>query len=223
MRLGYLPDRVNGIHDMGGMHGFGPIVQEVDEPVFHATWEKRVLGMAYQLIGFGWTNLDAFRHAIERTDPVAYLRMGYYGRWLDAAERLAVEAQLLAPGDVAARIAGRPVALPANAPAPRDRPPRGVVRTIDRAPRFALGDRVAARITSPPGHTRLPRYVAGRTGVVRAVHPACVFPDSNARMAGEDPQHLYNVRFLASDLWGPDAEPGVVLHIDLFEPYLEPA
>ena len=207
---------------MGGMHGFGPIVREADEPVFHAAWEKRVLGMAYQLVGFGWTNLDAFRHSIERMDPVAYLCRGYYGRWLDAAERVAVEAKLLAAGDVAARMAGRPVASPTDVPIP-GRAAASFVRTLDRAPRFALGDRVTARIASPPGHTRLPRYVAGRTGVVRYVHPACVFPDSNARFAGEDPQHLYNVRFLASDLWGSDAEPGVVLHIDLFEPYLEPA
>src|SRR5215813_2553309 len=136
MRLGYLPDRVNGIHDMGGMHGFGPIVQEVDEPVFHATWEGRVLGMVYQLVGFGWTNLDAFRHAIERMDPVAYLRRGYYGRWLDAAERVAVEAKLLAAGDVAARMAGRPVASPTHVTVP-GRAAASFVRTIDRAPRFA--------------------------------------------------------------------------------------
>ena len=86
---------MNGIHDMGGMHGFGPVVVEPNEPVFHAEWEKRVLGMTYMIVGFGWTNIDAFRHAIERIDPVNYLSVGYYGRWLASLERLTVEVGLL--------------------------------------------------------------------------------------------------------------------------------
>jgi nitrile hydratase beta subunit len=214
---------MNGIHDMGGMHGFGPVVVQADEPIFHSEWEKRVLGMAYQMVGFGWTNIDAFRHAIERMEPTAYLSAGYYGRWLDAVERLLVEAGVLAAGDVAARIAGEAVTPPAQLPVPRGSATGEVIRTVDRQPRFAVGDRVRARIASPPGHTRLPRYVAGRHGVVHRIHPACVFPDSNAHFRGEDPQYLYNVRFEASALWGADAEPGAAVHIDLFEPYIEPA
>ena len=213
---------MNGIHDMGGMHGFGPVVVEPNEPVFHAEWEKRVLGMVYMIVGFGWTNIDAFRHSIERIDPVSYLSVGYYGRWLASLERVTVEVGLLAPGDVDRRLAGQPVPAPENPPVP-GQAGRGFVRAIDRAPRFAVGDAVRPRIASPAGHTRLPRYVAGRFGRVHSMRPTCVFPDSNARGAGEDPQPLYNVRFEASELWGPDAEPGMGLHIDLFEPYLEPA
>jgi nitrile hydratase len=213
---------MNGIHDMGGMHGFGPVVAEPNEPVFHAPWEKRVLGMTYIIVGFGWTNIDAFRHAIERMDPVAYLSVGYYGRWLAALERVTAEVGLLRPGDVDRRLAGEAVTPPATAPVPGETG-RGFVRTVERAPRFAVGDSVRTRIASPAGHTRLPRYVAGRVGRVHAVRPVCVFPDANARGAGEDPQHLYNVRFAGATLWGAEAEPGVELHIDLFEPYLEPA
>jgi nitrile hydratase subunit beta len=208
---------------MGGMHGFGAIPVESNEPVFHAEWEKRVLGMIYQILGFGWANIDAFRHAIERMDPVAYLSVGYYGRWLDAAERLCVEEQVLDAAEVSARVDGRTVADARETRSPRHAPAAGFVRDIGRPARFAAGDRVRVRIASPTGHTRLPRYVAGRCGIVHAVGPACVFPDSNAHARGEDPRHLYNVRFEARELWGDDAEQATALHIDLFEPYLEPA
>ena len=214
---------MNGIHDMGGMHGFGRVVVEPNEPVFHVDWEKRALGMAYQVVGFGWVTLDAFRHGIERIDPVTYLTVGYYGRWLAALERVLIEAGVLAPGDVDARIAGTPVATPAVRPAGPARPSPGFVRDLDRSPRFRVGDAVRPRVVSPAGHTRLPRYVAGRRGVVHGTRPPCVFPDTNARAEGENPQHLYSVRFEGTELWGSDAEPGMALHVDLFEPYLEPA
>ena len=214
---------MNGIHDMGGMHGFGRVVVEPDEPVFHVDWEKRALGMAYQVVGFGWVTLDAFRHGIERIDPVTYLTIGYYGRWLAALERVLIEAGTLTPDDVDARIAGTPGAKPPVMSAGPAGPSLGFVRDVDRAPRFRVGDGVRPRVMSPAGHTRLPRYVAGRRGVVHGMHPPCVFPDTNACGEGENPQHLYNVRFEGTELWGADAEPGAALHIDLFEPYLEPA
>jgi nitrile hydratase len=214
---------VHGIHDLGGMHGFGPVEVEPDEPVFHARWERRVLGMVYQVVGFGWASIDAFRHGIERMDPIAYLTAGYYGRWLASLERVVVERGVLRPGDVDARSAGEAVSPPETMPAPPATVPSGFVRELDRAPRFRPGDAVRARVASPPGHTRLPRYVAGRRGVVHRVQPPCVFPDTNAHGLGERPQHLYGVRFAAADLWGDGAEPGTWVHVDLFEPYLEPA
>ena len=213
---------MNGIHDLGGMHGFGRIEVESDEPVFHARWEERVLGMVYQVVGFGWVTLDAFRHGIERMDPVAYLTAGYYGRWLAAMERLLAERGVLAPGDVDARSAGRAVGVPAGMAGVPGRVAAGFERPVDRAPRFQPGDAVRARVRSPGGHTRLPRYVAGRAGIVHLRRPAFVFPDSNAHGRGEDPQYLYNVRFAATELWGDAAEPDSCVHIDLFEPYLEP-
>lgn len=212
---------MNGAADMGGMHGFGPVVVERDEPVFHADWERRVLGMAYQVIGLGRSNIDAFRHGIERMNPVEYLTAGYYGRWLASIERILTEAGALGPGEVDARLAGRAGGGPASAPPPTA-VQSGFVRELDRQPRFQVGDAVRPRVASPSGHTRLPRYVAGRRGVVHRVQPVCVFPDSNAAGRGEDPQHLYNVRFDARELWGADSEPGSI-HLDLFEPYLEPA
>jgi nitrile hydratase len=216
-------DLVNGVHDMGGMHGFGRVAREANEPVFHARWEARVLGVAFQLVGFGWATIDAFRHSIERIEPVEYLRTGYYGRWLAAVERLLVERGVLADGDVDARLAGRAVTPPATLPSWPTAPETGFARAVERTARFGVGDAVRARVASPSGHTRLPRYAAGRRGVVQRVAGAHVFPDSNAHGLGEQPQHLYTVRFDGRELWGADAEPGTSLHLDCFEPYLEPA
>jgi nitrile hydratase subunit beta len=213
---------MNGIHDLGGMHGFGRVDVEPDEPVFHARWEGRVFGMVYQVVGLGWVNLDAFRHGIERTPPVEYLTTGYYGRWLASLSRVLVERGVLAAGEIEARVEGRSVPPP-SLPAPPDTMAGPFERPLDRAPRFRVGDAVRARVVSPVGHTRLPRYVAGRCGVVTLLHAPCVFPDTNADERGEQPQHLYNVRFAATELWGESAEPATALHIDLFEPYLEPA
>jgi nitrile hydratase beta subunit len=214
---------MNGIHDLGGMHGFGRVAVEADEPVFNASWEGRVLGMVYQVVGFGWATVDAFRHGIERTDPIDYLTLGYYGRWLAALERVLVDRGVLAAGAVDARRHGRPVPAVATAPAAPESVASGFERRVESAPRFRPGDPVRARVVSPSGHTRLPRYVAGRRGVVEAMRPPCVFPDTNAHGLGESPQHLYNVRFAATELWGDAAEPYISVQIDLFEPYLEPA
>jgi len=214
---------MNGIHDLGGMHGFGRVEVERDEPVFHARWEGRVLGMVYQMVGFGWVNIDTFRHGIERTDPVEYLTLGYYGRWRASLERILVERGVLAPGEVDARSAGRADVPPPSPPVPPGEREYGFERPVARPPRFAIGARVRARVASVAGHTRLPSYVAGRVGVVASVGAAYVFPDTNAHGRGEDPQHLYNVRFDGETLWGDGAEPATSLRIDLFEPYLEPA
>jgi nitrile hydratase beta subunit len=213
---------MHGIHDLGGMHGFGRVDVERDEPVFHARWEARILGIVYQLIGNGWVNVDAFRYGIERIRAVDYLTLGYYGRWRASVERLLAERGVLGSDEVEARTEGY-TTTPPPPPEPPRAPEYGYERAAATPPRFAVGDAVRTSVANPAGHTRSPRYVAGRRGVVSQVYAACVFPDSNAHGRGENPQHLYNVRFDGAELWGADAEPGTALHIDLFEPYLEPA
>src|SRR5690242_4715244 len=141
------------------MHGFGPVEVERDEPVFHARWEGRVLGMVYQVVGFGWVTIDAFRHGIERMGPVDYLTVGYYGRWLASLERVLIERGVLAADEVTARVEGAVAPRPAAPPAPPAETPPGFERTLDRPPRFEVGDAVRTRIASAAGHTRLPRYV----------------------------------------------------------------
>ena len=215
---------MNGIHDMGGLHGFGRVELEPDEPVFHARWEARVFGMRILGMLRLATTIDARRHALERLDPVTYLANGYYGRWLASLERELREAGVLRPGELEARLAGGSAraaplpALPAR-PAP---PPHPFLREVDAAPVFAVGDRVRTRNHQPPGHTRLPAYARSRRGSVARVYPACVFPDTNAHGRGEHPQPVYAVRFAAHELWGESAEPGTFVHLDCFESYLDP-
>jgi nitrile hydratase len=206
---------VNGVHDMGGMQGFGPVVAEPDEPVFHASWEGRVLALNIAGFGFGRWTLDAWRHQLERTPPADYLRIGYYERWLGGLTELLVGAGVVSRAELASgRSAG---------PAPAA-PPRSAAAQAPKAtPRFALGDAVRARKLNPEGHTRLPRYVRGCAGRVVALHGLHTFPDANAHGLGRQPQPLYQVRFEGRELWGEAAEPKSAVHLDLWESYLEPA
>jgi nitrile hydratase beta subunit len=207
---------VNGIHDMGGMDGFGPVEIEPDEPVFHQRWEARVFGMNLFFTG----NVDAGRHTIECIAPAEYLSLPYYGRWLRSLEtRLALRG-VLAAGELEARIAGRPFP---SGPPPAPLPPVDLDarREVERAPAFCAGQRVRARNWQPRGHTRLPGYARGRRGVIAIVHPAFVFPDTNAHDRGENPEHVYSVRFEGTELWGDAAEPATCVHLDCFESYLE--
>lgn len=217
------------VADMGGQQGFGHVqLDPPDDPPFHEEWERRAFAMALLSMRVSGTNLDSFRHALNRQHPIDYLAQGYYGRWLKGAENLLTDSAILAPGAVDARarkLRGEDVEEPpAPEPAKPDYTPTaaGSLRPIEIPPRFAPGDRVRALDAHPPGHTRLPRYVRGRTGVVEQVRPAQVLPATNAHFQGENPQHVYGVDFESTELWGDDAEP-FILHIDLYESYLEAA
>lgn len=219
---------MDGVHDMGGKTAhFGPLQERAtDEPAFHAPWEGRAFAVTLLANRAATSsNLHAFRHALERVPEEQYLA-DYYGRWLASAEILLVDSGLLAPGAVearAARLRGETVEEP---PDPEPHKPTmetsggGNLRTLDRPPAYAVGDRVVATHDAGTGHTRLPSYVRGKPGTVTAIHPAQVLPDSAAHFLGEDPQHVYAVTYDGADLWGPDAEP-FSLTIDLFENYLE--
>jgi len=209
---------------MGGMHGFGRVAIERDEPVFHGRWEARVFGMSL-LAGLRLGgNIDARRHGLERLDPVTYLRNGYYGRWLARLEANLLERGVLAPGELEARVGGgrAPAAPLPPLPASAARASHPFLRELEQEPAFRAGDRVRTRNHQPPGHTRLTAYARGRRGVVARVVPPCVLPDTNAHFQGEHPQHVYAVRFEARELWGESAEPGTCVHLDCFESYLEP-
>jgi nitrile hydratase subunit beta len=218
---------VNGVHDMGGQHGFGPVRPEPDKPVFHADWERRAFALTLAMGATGSWNLDGSRFARESLPPVTYLSSTYYEIWLRALER-----QLEAHGLVSAeeRRAGRP--LSPAVPVARTLAAEDVQATLGRGgptardatrpARFAVGDRVRARNEHPATHTRLPRYVRGHEGTVELVHAPHVFPDTHAHGLGEQPEWLYTVRFDARELWGPDADPTVRVSTDAFEPYLEP-
>jgi nitrile hydratase subunit beta len=220
---------MEGIADMGGTPGWGPVhPPRRDEPVFEEPWQGRAFALGLLSIQVSGQNVDAFRHATERLDRVAYLNDGYYGRWLSTAELVLTDSAILAPTAINARarnLRGEHVEEP-QAPEP-SRPHYapagpGSLRTVDAEPAFRAGERARARNMSPPGHTRLPGYVRGHTGVVESIQPAAVLPDTNAHFLGENPQHVYSVRFDSRELWGADAGPFAVT-AELYESYLEAA
>lgn len=219
---------MNGIHDMGGMHGFGPVVRAEDEPLFHAPWEARVMAIDEIVEGrLRIFNVDAFRYGIERMPPAHYLRASYYERWLATVEYNLLQQGVLAEGEVDRRVelllrapAAAEVRLGERARLPASEPPA----TPAASPaRYVAGDRVRVRNIHPAHHTRAPRYTRGKRGVINRVHGAFTFPDTNAHGLGANPQTVYSVRFDARELWGDDAEPNQTVSIDLWENYLEPA
>lgn len=222
---------MNGIHDIGGMDGFGAIHFEPDEPAFHEAWEGRVFGMLITVALTG-SPVDAFRHRLERLDPAQYLSSSYYERFLSVMEGALVEAGKLSLDEIEAKV--HQFAADPGSPVPRQEDPaitanlasmfragNPVTRKIRQKPRLAVGDKILTRNLNPHGHTRLPRYARGKRGVVVAHHGAHVFPDTNAHGLGENPQHLYTVRIAMRELWGDSAEPNESLLIDLWESYLE--
>ena len=222
---------MDGIHDLGGMDGFGPVEIEADEPVFHEPWEGWVYSLQVAGMGSGAFNIDEFRHAIERLPPTEYLASSYYERWLAAVEQLFVENGVLAPDaidDRQAALASDEATFPDDPDVDAyGRIAAGLRETfdVDRPERelaFAVGDRIRVRNRHPEGHTRCPQYVRRAEGVVESVRGTEVVPDSRAH-GGDDAEPVYNVRFAAEELWGPEEAEGGGVHLDLWERYLEPA
>jgi len=218
---------MNGVHDMGGMHGMGPIQPEHDEPVFHAHWEGRVFAMVRAMGAWGKWNIDASRHQRELIPPAEYLRMSYYEKWLAGLLELMVKNGLLTRAEIATGRASPTAppkaqpALPAEKVAPFTAKGSPANRATRGAPLFRQGDAIRTRNINPVGHTRLPRYARAKRGVIDRVHGTFVFPDTNASFQGENPQPLYSVRFGARELWGEQAADRDCVYIDLWESYLE--
>ncbi len=212
---------------MGGMQGFGPVVREPNEPVFHAPWEGRVMAMR-RAVAAVVKLPPALRAAIESLPAADYLRMSYYEIWFAAVTRIWLDHGVVTPEELATgRAAGGPVKAsvalkPEEAAALPFRVPP-VMLEADRKPRYAAGDSVRARKMNPAGHTRLPRYARARTGVVERVQGVQALPDMQIYGLGDHPQHVYNVRFAARELWGDEASERDSVYLDLWEDYLEPA
>lgn len=224
---------MDGIHDLGGKHGFGEVEREADEPPFHARWEGAVFTMSTVPGRAGANNnTDRFRHAVERIDPVAYLTHTYYGRWLGAIETLLVEAGILTTKEITAKAVSlggaetdRVAARPSTTPDPLASVAEAETadRKVDAPARFKVGDAVVTTSEVKSGHTRLPAYARGKPGIIHSHHGGWVYPDANAHGQGENPQHLYTVRFRGTDLWGDNSDSDVAVFLDLFEPYLKEA
>ena len=210
---------MDGIHDLGGMHGFGPVEAEADEPVFHAGWEARTFGLSLVTEALG-LKAGVGRAFIEATPPADYLASSYYELWARSLEGQLVAAGTLTTEEIDARAASGAAPVRSEATSPDmvalvgrflDSPQPTSGTEVEA--RFAVGDRVTVRRMAPPGHHRCPRYVRGATGTV-------VRLEGGWPAAGEhEPEAVYSVRFATADLWGDDAEPGTVT-IDLWERYL---
>ena len=218
---------MDGVHDMGGMDGFGKVEHELNEPVFHAPWEGRVLAMQSAMRYAGAWQVDMLRFAQERLPPPVYLTASYYQRWALATEKNVVERGFAGADELEAGHAlraGKALKRKLTADVVKQGMRRGSFFRQPQAPaRFKLGDRVRTKNIHPLTHTRLPRYARGRFGVVELVHGCHAFPDAVAIDKGDDPQWLYTVVFDGRELWGADADPTVKVSIDAFEPYLDPA
>jgi len=205
---------MNGGQDLGGIHGFGPVNPEPDEPVFHAPWEKRAFALTVAMGFHGRWNIDMSRWYRENRDPRDYLGSSYYEIWFKALEKLLVDRGLLREDcRLKAHDAKTAMALLAKGT-------RASV-DIDVPARFRVGDRVRVANRHPRTHTRMPRYCRGRTGEIFSDHGVMVFPDTHAMDQGQKPQHCYSVRFSAEELWGRPGPDSV--HIDLWDDYLEAA
>jgi nitrile hydratase subunit beta len=219
---------MDGIHDMGGMQGWGRVSIDPNEPVFAEPWEAKAFAFGALSARLSGGNLDAMRHAIDRQHPYDYLVDGYYGRWLGCVETQLVDTGVLPAGAVEARarkLRGENVTEPAaTEPHKPDYQPTagGSLRTIESEPRFKVGDTVRAKTSANAGHSRLPRYTRGHTGTVVTIQPAQVLPDTHAHFVAENAQHVYAVSFPSTTLWGADAE-DFTLTIDMYDDYLEPA
>jgi len=220
---------MNGVHDMGGMHGLGRIEVEENEPVFHEPWEGRVIAMRRATAATGKITLG-LREAIENLPAADYLRMSYYQKWFASLVEQLVASGLATRGEIATGKAAEdsakftPAITAATAPgwSFRMKVPDYML-ALNKPRRFAIGQRVRARNMHPVGHTRLPRYVRGHVGTVYENRGAQTFPDTQLAAPADPVQHVYCLRFAARELWGDAASPRDSVYLDLWEDYLEPA
>jgi nitrile hydratase subunit beta len=218
---------MNSVHDMGGMHGLGPLSPERDEPVWHAPCEARVFALSAAMGAWRRWNIDSSRQEMERMPAVDYLRLGYYEKWLHGLVEKAVLHGLITREEAATGTTD-PAAPKVTPTLTAARVPEVLARggpstrAVERQPIFQVGDAIRTRNIHPLTHTRLPRYARDKPGVITASHGAHVFPDTNALFQGENAQPLYTVKFQALDLWGESANPRDTVCIDLWEDYLAP-
>ena len=226
---------MNGVHDLGGTDGLGPVIVEEHEPVWHADWEKAAFAMFPTNFIKGYFGVDEFRFGIEQMHPADYLTSRYYEHWAHTIEHYTVRAGVVDPEELDA-LTRHYLANP-DEPLPGRKDPDLVTlmesvvpsggsarRESGDPPKFAVGDRVRVKDDSPAGHTRRARYIRGKTGIIDLAHGTFIYPDSAGNGLGEDPKHVYTVRFRAADLWGEQtADPNSTVTFDVWEPYIEKA
>ncbi|HEY5206782.1 MAG TPA: nitrile hydratase subunit beta [Roseiarcus sp.] len=218
---------MDGVHDLGGREGFGPIVGKHDDKVIHAEWEIRDFAMKQSSAsGQSWT-VDWFRHCRELADPIDYLTRPYYDQWLTTLAAQLIDEGYLTLDEIKSQVATfapKPSVPPQSPEAARAyvKRARSFAVGVNMAPRFAPGGQVRCRLDGGSGHTRLPGYVRGRAGVIHSHHGGHALPDASAH-GEERGEHLYTVSFASSDLWPEAKRSADHVFVDLWESYLEQA
>ena len=226
---------MNGIHDVGGMHGFGAVLPEENEPVFHQPWEGRVYTMLRQFAGRFPAKVPGLaRDIIEQIEPARYLSIPYYERFLEVLEKRALAEGIITEAELEARMkliedcGADPIPRSEDTEAAKSliislktnqlHPPIGVGSAL-----FAAGDKVVARNLNWSGHNRLPRYIRGKRGWIERVNGCHLIEDSHSDALGPNPQTVYTVGFEGAEVWGPECEANLKIYMELWEGYLEPA
>ena len=204
---------MDGMHDLGGTQGFGPVRHSPEAKAWHEDWEIRANALYSLAVRHGLINMDEYRHAIERMEPRHYLSASYYERSLTGLATLCVEKGVVSRDELE-RLAGG--AFPLSLPSAEGRTNAAV------GERFRIGDRVRAKVELVPGHVRLPAYIRGKVGVVVGESPAYPFPDAHAHGVEAADEPTYDVRFATGDLW-PNAADAAFVHVGVFQSYLERA
>ena len=216
---------MNGVQDMGGMDNFGPINPEVDEPVFHEDWERQMFALVIALLPLGQFRVDEIRRITELIPPIQYLSSKYYEKWLISTENILLEKNIVTEGELKSGKADKgkePLSIesiPAESIQYAMTNPMPANLDVELPAKFKSGDKILAKNINPLHHTRIPRYVRGHIGVVEKDHGVFLLPDTNAHGGPDKPEHVYTVRFEASELWGEASKDAVF--IDLFDSYMD--
>jgi nitrile hydratase subunit beta len=227
---------MNGVFDLGGTDGLGPVVVPEDEPIFRAEWEKAAFALFSMCFRAGFFGVDQFRHGIELIDPAVYLKSPYYEHWVHTVEHFGEKLGKLDLAELERRTTYYLEKPDAPLPEHADDPdllafveavvPAGASakRESDKVARFTVGDKVRVIRSAPKGHTRRARYVRGAVGEVVLAHGTFIYPDTAGNDLGECPEHVYTLRFTNEELWGAEAaEPNGSVYFDVWDPYIEHA
>ena len=215
---------MDGVHDLGGKQGFGPIAVHSGDQAFPNAWEERmwILARSPLLQGTDVT-IDWFRHTLERMVPSDYLSYAYFNKWCTTYLALLIDAGVFSLEEVLrGKSANPPVACAARSAADLIETNRGSDHSFavetEVPPAFAVGDTVQTKRRVAAAHTRLPAYATNAQGRIIAHHGAYVLPDRSAagQRVGE---HLYTVAFAAIELWGDATNPNDSVTLDLWESY----
>lgn len=210
---------MNGLHDLGGMHGFGPAWTSPEGVIFHSDVERRVFRLMMAVMAAGWGDADGFRAAVEGLATRTYAQECFPVNYFLGLEKQLLERGLVRPGDLDAWMTS------GTKPSGRPRRPPALIPDGDEPalrPLFGPGDRVRVKNVNPDGHTRMPRYLRGHTGRIIAVRGVFDFPDALAARTGRRPQPVYTVEMTAGELWGTRVSPDDRVHAELYQDYLEP-